>query len=550
VEHASRPSICDGEAIDLLCEDVKRDLIRVIDREVKDFRRRSESDHETEAHREFAKDRCRHFVGRTDLLGKISDYIHANERYQPLIIHGKSGSGKTALMAKVALNWLSPTNEDPKSNVVFRFIGATPGSSNLRSLLTDLCRQLGIENPPQDTNELVSAFRSRLSPPEQMNSEQLSDESGEAGPVQNTIVFLDALDQLNPTNNARMLYWLPRKLAPGVKFVMSVLETEQDRDHEKSDDDPFDLAQRIWPESLEELGELGAKEGETLLNMWLTEVGRVLQSDQRQDVLGNFNACGNPLYLKLAFDEARRWTSWEGLPCGSDDVPGLNKDVPGILEDLFWRLELPEHHGRILVERALRYIAAAKNGLTEDELIDILSADKDVMADFFRRSPQSPKVDRLPVVIWSRLLVDIEPYMTVRRADGTMVMDFYHRQVGEAVDRRYLADYERLKAHQHLAEYFHELDYWAESLESQRARARRLPPTPRPANVRKVVELPFHRIEAAKLGGKDDPKSPLWDVIADLLTDWQFLEAKAEADPNFREQESEEPKSVTGEVES
>ena len=44
--------------------------------------------------------------------------------------------------------------------------------------------------------------------------------------------------------------------------------------------------------------------------------------------------------------------------------------------------------------------------------------------------------------------------------------------------------------------------------------------------------MPFHRIEAAKLGGKDDAKSPLWDAVADLLTDWQFLEAKAEADPS------------------
>ena len=34
------------------------------------------------------------------------------------------------------------------------------------------------------------------------------------------------------------------------------------------------------------------------------------------------------------------------------------------------------------------------------------------------------------------------------------------------------------------------------------------------------------------LVGKDDPKSPHWDAVADLLTNWQFLEAKTEADPN------------------
>ena len=29
----------------------------------------------------------------------------------------------------------------------------------------------------------------------------------------------------------------------------------------------------------------------------------------------------------------------------------------------------------------------------------------------------------------------------------------------------------------------------------------------------------------------NDPKSEHWDVVTDLLTDWQFLEAKAEAQP-------------------
>ena len=66
----------------------------------------------------------------------------------------------------------------------------------------------------------------------------------------------------------------------------------------------------------------------------------------------------------------------------------------------------------------------------------------------------------------------------------------------------------------------------------------------------KVVELPYHRLEVAKLAGKDDPKSPHWDAVADLLTNWQFLEAKAEADPNFQEQESVELSPATGEVKS
>jgi len=507
--------------LDRLCEDVRRDLQEVIDREVSAFARRPDLDREVEAHHEFGEDRSRHFVGRQDLLQRIREYLASDDR-APLIVHGKSGSGKTALLARA---WL-----DLPAGAIARFIGATPPSSDLRSLLAGLCRQLGITEPPSDMNELVRAFRDRLSPPGE----------GE-GPREPAVLFLDALDQLNPADNARMLYWLPRELAPGVKLVLSVLETEKG-EAPANRDDPFDIAGRIWPGRLLELGPLDQASGAALLDAWLADAGHALQPAQRADVLGKFRASPLPLYLKLAFEEARRWKSWEGLPRGADDIPGLGGTVDGVLDDLFHRLELPRHHGRLLVECALGYLAAGKNGLTEDELLDVLSADSEVMEEFHRRSPDSPQIDRLPVVVWSRLYADIEPYMARHRADGTIVMDFYHRQVREAARRRYLAAEEALvRAHLRLAEYFHGLDYWAESLEAQRARARRLPPTPRPANVRKVVELPYQRLEVAKLAGRDDPASPHWDAVADLLTDWQFLEAKAEADPNFREQETVEP---------
>ena len=50
------------------------------------------------------------------------------------------------------------------------------------------------------------------------------------------------------------------------------------------------------------------------------------------------------------------------------------------------------------------------------------------------------------------------------------------------------------------------------------ARAKRLPPTPRPANVRKVDELPWQLLQAAD-----------WQKSEQLLTELAFLEAKGEA---------------------
>jgi hypothetical protein len=88
----------------------------------------------------------------------------------------------------------------------------------------------------------------------------------------------------------------------------------------------------------------------------------------------------------------------------------------------------------MLVQRAVGYLAAARNGLTEEELLDVLSADPEFMADFIDRSPTErakrergePILGRLPIAVWSRLYYDLEPYLTERQADQTILLAFYY----------------------------------------------------------------------------------------------------------------------------
>ena len=100
-----------------------------------------------------------------------------------------------------------------------------------------------------------------------------------------------------------------------------------------------------------------------------------------------------------------------------------------VLRSLFDRLSDEASHGEALVGHTLGYLAAGQNGLTEGELFDVLSVDGEVMAEFLRRSPESPEVDRLPPVVWSRMYHDLEPYLAEQAADGASLLGFYHRQV-------------------------------------------------------------------------------------------------------------------------
>ena len=85
-----------------------------------------------------------------------------------------------------------------------------------------------------------------------------------------------------------------------------------------------------------------------------------------------------------------------------------------MIDTLFDRLSLEANHGPPLVGRSLGYLAAARYGLTEEEMLDVLSADEEVWQDFERRAHHAPPNRRFPVIVWSRLFLDLEPYLMER----------------------------------------------------------------------------------------------------------------------------------------
>src|SRR5688572_20433907 len=96
------------------------------------------------AHRAFAIERGKHFVGRTAALRAIHEYL-TGPTAEPLLVYGPSGSGKSALCARV----------EASAVLVRRFVGATPSSTHPRTLLASLCREIaaayGDERPIPQT---------------------------------------------------------------------------------------------------------------------------------------------------------------------------------------------------------------------------------------------------------------------------------------------------------------------------------------------------------------------------------------------------------------
>ncbi len=482
----ARPPVITCDHLPALCADVFLDLARIILMEVARLEERNALDKEVDDHEAFGEDRARVFIGRARILRTIGGYV-AGPGARPLAVHGPSGSGKSAVMARAAVGIREAR---PGAAIVQRFIGATPGSSDIRTLLDGLCRQVSRlyaadeTTIPIDYQELVQELPRRLAL---------------ATANRPLVVVLDALDQLSDTDHARSLVWLPANLPDHAHLIVSTLPGEC----------RSALERKLPAEHLVELEPMLPEEASDLLDLWLKGAGRTLQMDQRREVLEGFARSlegaepsapgaggrgGLPLYLKLAFEEARRWPS-------TPPHARLSPDVPGIIRDLFARLSGNANHGAMIVSRSLASLAAAKNGLSEDELLDVLTLDDEVFGDFEVRARHRPPERRLPVVVWSRLFFDLEPYLTERAADGASLLAFYHRQLREVVEQDYLSGEAKSARHRVLARYFADRPLFEEEGK-----------TP---NIRKLSELPYQQTRAE-----------LWEDLYHTLTDFDFLEAK------------------------
>ncbi|XP_046556841.1 NACHT and WD repeat domain-containing protein 2-like [Haliotis rubra] len=419
------------EYIDRLCEDFQFKVSSMITQAIQarqDTYLSNPVFEEVVQHTLFCQEKCRAFQGRAETLQEIRSYLIGSS-CQPFILHGPSGSGKTSIIATAATSAWETLKS--KAAIITRFIGTTPDSSNIGSLLISLISQLG-ELYTFDTSDLPPTIKELR----EFFKAALSRKTAET-PL---VLFLDSLDQLDPSGDARQLLWLPRELPLNVKIVLSTLPDEK-----------YEILPRLkalFPSSSNyaEVPTLALPEVTSIVDTWLDQAGRRLTPGQRQTVQEAFNRCPLPLFLKLSFDQTLKWRSYS-----PSDTTVLQDTVRGCINTLFQRIE--ELHGKILVERALGYLTLSRSGLSETELEDILSCDDDVLNDVYMY--WTPPIRRLPPLLLVRVKAELGPYLVDRGADSVRVFYWYHRQFIEAALDRYCSDAKDVaQRHRALGEFF------------------------------------------------------------------------------------------------
>ena len=415
--------------LDTLCGQVETDLIGLIETELN--RQSSLTQHQREVgfHGDLARQQSHFFVGRRQSLARLRESL--NKPGEAVIVHGRSGSGKTALLGHLSEQL---RREQVGTIVSDWFLGKTPATSRLGTLLAELCLEFG---PAAVTPEAERA-EDRASLPLERHAlvDEFHRRLAKAGSRRPVILVLDALDQL--TDAEDVFSWLPAPLPPGVTIIASI-----------TGEDTPDLSR--WPRTdIIRLEALERDEIVLVLDTWLRESLRTLQPNQWQRVLIACQNCPWPLYLRLVFEEARKLASF-------DELPQFGADIEAVVEQLFRRLAEPSQHGPQLVERSLGYLAATRHGLSEAELLDLLASDDEFFEDFLRHSRHTmPRgARRIPQIVWSRLAFDLQPYLSQRSSDGVVTLDYYHRQLALTARRFFLADEATtLARHQHLASLF------------------------------------------------------------------------------------------------
>jgi len=407
-----------------LAELVLSDLTAAIDTEfppdeVPDVWERKNRDHEA-----FAKSRRTEFyVGRDAYFDRLDAFARDGAEGCGLTVLGESGGGKSALLA----NWVTRWRQANPDDFIFQhYIGSSPMSAGhlamMRRLMVAIIRWSGDEGAPDsheeekipaDAEEIVKVFPEYL--------DRLALQAKQKG-VRAVLMF-DALNQIEDRERGRLLAWLPYRLPGELRLVVSTLPG----------DTLNALQPRDWPTLTVE--PLRAEERVQLIARYLAHFSQAL-SDARAQKIANVAAASNPLYLKTLLDDLRVTGAHDRLDEQIGDYLQAG-DIPALLGKILDRYEREYERDRPeLVSEALALLWAARRGLTEPELLEVL---------------KPAGQERLPTVLWSPVRCALEDSLVDR--DG--VLAFAHEHLRVAVEQRYADDAGTARTlHIRLADYF------------------------------------------------------------------------------------------------
>lgn len=237
------------------------------------------------------------FYGREDTLLLIENYMKGPSD-KPLVLFGEGGCGKTSMLSKSAALTMDEWFKEVRPINIIRFLGTTPDSSALTPTLVSICQQISynfmipFDTIPDDLVPLTAHFKQLLT---------------YATKNQPLFFFLDSVDQLTGTQDSSKISWLPTRLPPHCKIIVSCANEEENPEVSQE----YHLLRRMIDssENFIEISALGEELAMNVIKMWMETACRDLNNFQWRLVSNALSKCSLPIFVKLVFAEICRWRS-------------------------------------------------------------------------------------------------------------------------------------------------------------------------------------------------------------------------------------------------
>lgn len=423
-------------------------------------------------HQKLAYEKGKNFIGREDLLTKVLDLFdkpwNSSEQLTKSLhcitfaIIGKSGTGKTSLISKLALilserkSSLQSKRLDLSIPLIIRYCGTSTCSIHGIDLMQSIIIQILLSYQRESE---VSSFITHKPVLTYDETVHIFHNTLQEYPV---YLLIDSLDQLSNQHEERSQLSFLKNLSSFHRLSRLIVTTLPDE---------YDYTSRQWkyfysiekrvrenkvprvhvdlishspdarkdrmlslPEEAFALRETIYKLTEELL----ARRTRTLTPAQMNLVVHSAMQEPTILYLTLAIEIVSQWKSTDNL-----EILHLKPTVYGIMEQIFGELE--RTYGKQFTRTAFAIITFAKEGITDLEMEDLLSLDEDVLNEVFQYS----SLTKFPIHVWLRLKTAIQ-HLIIERENHAV--QWYHRQLLETATVRYHEEKE--KVHRMMGKYF------------------------------------------------------------------------------------------------
>ena len=321
---------------DQLCEQVEKMVMSLLDKYFgnQDNTRLAR---ERNIQQAYINSRHRFYIPQQECFDRLDSFLGGNEKY--LVVTGKSGTGKSALLA----NWLKRLSSEAETdyNVICHFVGNSLGGNNYHEVLRHISDELfdlygGLEVKIGD-NESPEEKAQRYMTEAVLKGDR---------PM---LIIIDGINQIDGHDQAKLLNWLPQSVQK-VKYLFSTLQGDETMET---------FIRRGYPVyTVKPL-----RERDVFIKSYLSLVGKKLDERQMECILHS-RITENTLVLKTLLDELICFGSYKYL----DQRINFYLEASSI-PDFFIRMlqRLEDDYG--CARQVLTLITVSEHGLSEDEIV-------------------------------------------------------------------------------------------------------------------------------------------------------------------------------------